>query len=98
MSESQTAKIIEAVPGIDRQDASVCTMLCTLMRSLAEDEDAIEVIGAPSPESVAFHVHCSPDDVPRLIGNRGHTARAVRAILKAIASKNGRKYTLIIAE
>lgn len=88
----------QAIPGIDSREVVVRDMLSTLMRALAAAEDKVEVICVEISEGVAFHVHCSPADVGKLIGDRGRTARAVRAILKAIASKNGRKYTLIIAQ
>ena len=88
----------EAASAADPRDLKVRDMLLVVMRSLVDAEDKLEIAHIAAAEGAAFQVRCAPLDVGKLIGKSGRTARAIRTILSASAAKNGRRYTLDIAQ
>ena len=98
MTEMLVRTPAETVAAADPKDLKVRDMLLTLMRSLVDAEDKLEVALIATAEGAAFQVRCAALDVGKLIGKSGRTARAIRTILSASAAKNGRRYTLDIAE
>jgi predicted RNA-binding protein YlqC (UPF0109 family) len=88
----------ETVAPADPKDVKVREMLLFVMRSLVDAEDKLEIALLAAAEGAAFQVRCAPLDVGKLIGKSGRTARAIRTILSASAAKNGRRYTLDIAQ
>jgi predicted RNA-binding protein YlqC (UPF0109 family) len=48
--------------------------------------------------STTFELHVAPEDLGKVIGRQGRTARAMRNILSAAASKQGRHVSLDIVE
>ncbi len=57
-----------------------------LARTLVQHPDSVEV-AEPEPGRLELRTH--PDDVGAVIGRRGRTAQAMRAILEAMASAEG---------
>jgi predicted RNA-binding protein YlqC (UPF0109 family) len=88
----------ETAAPADPKDLKVRDMLLVLMRSLVDSEDKLEIALVAAAEGAAFQVRCAPLDVGKVIGKSGRTARAIRTILSASAAKNGRRYTLDIAQ
>jgi predicted RNA-binding protein YlqC (UPF0109 family) len=82
----------------DPRDIKVRDMLLAVMHSLVDQEDKLEMLHIAGADGVAFQVRASSGDVGKLIGKSGRTARAIRTILSASAAKNGRRYTLDIAQ
>ncbi|MCA1833863.1 MAG: KH domain-containing protein [Actinomycetota bacterium] len=62
--------------------------LVFLARSLAEHPDKVSVDVIPGDTSV-FKLHVDPEDLGRIIGRGGRTARAIRQVAKAAAAKCG---------
>lgn len=58
----------------------------------ADDDDAAE-----DPTTV-FELRVSPDDLGKVIGRQGKTARSVRSILSAAGAKQNRRIVLEIIE
>ncbi len=66
-------------------------LLYTIVESLVENKDAIEITeDAPNEEGViVFHLHVAEDDMGRVIGKQGRIAKAIRTIMRSGASRNG---------
>jgi predicted RNA-binding protein YlqC (UPF0109 family) len=46
-----------------------------------------------------FHVHCSPDDVGKVIGKNGRVVSAIRCVVSAVAAKSREKaFVKIVTE
>jgi predicted RNA-binding protein YlqC (UPF0109 family) len=73
-------------------------MLLTLVCSLVDEVDKIELIHIAGDEGMGFQVRSAASDTGKLIGKSGRTARAIRTILGAAAAKTGRRYTLDIVQ
>ena len=69
-----------------------------LAKSLVNNPDAVEVKESEANAAAVFELKVSKDDLGRIIGKQGRTARSIRAILNAAASKLNRKVILEIVE
>ncbi len=82
----------------DPNDLEVRGMLLTIVCSLVDDVDHIELIHIAGEQGMGFQVRSAATDTGKLIGKSGRTARAIRTILSAAAATHGRRYTLDIVQ
>jgi predicted RNA-binding protein YlqC (UPF0109 family) len=68
------------------------------VRSLVDVPEAVEVESEGRDESTVLKLRVAPQDVGKVIGKQGRTARSVRAILDAVGVKRNHRYTLDILE
>jgi predicted RNA-binding protein YlqC (UPF0109 family) len=73
-------------------------MLLCVVRSLVDEADRVELLHVAGDGGMAFQVRSAANDVGKLIGKSGRTARAIRTILSANAARNGRRYSLDIVQ
>jgi predicted RNA-binding protein YlqC (UPF0109 family) len=78
----------------DPRDAEVGTMLRAVLRSLVDVVDELEIVPLADAAGVSFQVHAAAEDMGKLIGKSGRTARAIRTILSGNAAKAGRRYSV----
>ena len=97
MAEILNITVADAMPSVDPRDVQVHDMLLAVIRSLVDEVDKIEFVRISGGEGMAFQVRLAANDVGKLIGKGGRTARAIRCILSGNAAKNGRRYSLDIA-
>jgi hypothetical protein len=69
-----------------------------LARSLVNNPDAVELAEREVEDAAVFELKVAKDDLGRIIGKQGRTARSIRTILNAAASKTNRKVVLEILE
>lgn len=69
-----------------------------LAKSLVSNPDAVEVKESEADASSVFELKVAKDDLGRIIGKQGRTAKSIRTILNAAASKTNRKVVLEIVE
>jgi uncharacterized protein len=60
-----------------------------LARNLVEDPDAVEVTAVEGERSVILQLRVAPDDMGKVIGKGGRTARAIRSIVRAAGTRQG---------
>jgi uncharacterized protein len=58
-----------------------------LVRELVDDPDAVEVIESHDDRGLRYTVHVGPDDMGKVIGKGGRTAKAIRAVVRAAATR-----------
>ena len=63
-------------------------------RSLADHPEQIVVREVPSADGLILHLEAAQDDIGKLIGKQGRTARALRVLLGA-ASVRARRHTVL---
>ncbi len=63
-------------------------------RSLADHPEQIVVREVPSAGGLILHLEAAQDDIGKLIGKQGRTARALRVLLGA-ASARARRHTVL---
>ena len=69
-----------------------------LARELVEKKDAVRVEAIERDRSTVFELMVDPDDLGRVIGRGGKTAKAFRAVLDAAARRDGRRAVLDILD
>ena len=69
-----------------------------LARSLVDDPDAVEVKETQGETASVLELRVAKEDLGRIIGKQGRTAKSIRTILNAAASRANRKVVLEIVE
>ena len=69
-----------------------------LAMALVDSPDDVSVLPSGDSEYVKLELEVAEDDLGRVIGRSGRTARALRTILSAAADKNGQRCSLDIVE
>jgi len=60
-----------------------------LVKALVDEPDGVEVDAIDRRGGVQLEVRVAPGDMGRVIGKRGRTAQAIRAVTRAAAVKDG---------
>ncbi len=69
-----------------------------LARELVDHKDAVHVETIERDRATVFELTVDPDDLGRVIGRGGRTAKAFRAVLDAAARREGRRAVLDILD
>jgi predicted RNA-binding protein YlqC (UPF0109 family) len=69
-----------------------------LARELVDRKDAVQVDVIERDRSTVFELTVDPDDLGRVIGRGGRTAKALRTVLDAAARKQGKRAVLDILD
>lgn len=64
-------------------------LLRHVVSSIVSDPDAVEIEASDDDEALRFDVRVGDGDMGRVIGKRGRTAHAIRALVRAAAAKDG---------
>ncbi len=75
-------------------------VLAYLARQLVGSPEAVgvELSGGEGGAPVRLRLEVAPDDVGRVIGRRGRTAQAIRALTRAAAARDGDEVFVDIAD
>ncbi|NTV13810.1 MAG: KH domain-containing protein [Desulfobulbaceae bacterium] len=66
--------------------------------SLVDDREAVQVSEVERDDTMILELRVAKDDLGKVIGKQGRTARAIRSLLAASASKLNRKARLEIID
>ena len=66
--------------------------------SLVDDREAVQVSEVERDDVTILELRVSKDDLGKVIGKQGRTARAIRSLLSASAAKLNRKVRLEIID
>ncbi len=69
-----------------------------LAKSLVDNPDAVEVRETQGEVASVLELRVAKEDLGRIIGKQGRTAKSIRTILNAAASRVKRKVVLEIVE
>lgn len=69
-----------------------------IARNLVDDPDAVRVSEEHGTGSVVLRLSVAPDDMGKVIGRRGRTARAIRSVVRAAGMKEGISTVVEIVE
>ncbi len=61
-----------------------------LAKALVDNPDKVEVTAVEGEKSVILQLRVDPEDVGKVIGKKGRIAQALRTLVKASATKEGR--------
>ncbi|MFC5861948.1 KH domain-containing protein [Acidicapsa dinghuensis] len=77
---------------------SVDDLVREIAKALVDAPEAVEVETVSREENTVLRLRVAPQDVGKVIGKQGRTARSVRTILGAVSMKMHHRYTLDILE
>jgi len=69
-----------------------------LAKSLVTNPDAVEVKETHTDVASVFELRVAREDLGRIIGKQGRTAKSIRTLLNAAASSGNRRVVLEIVE
>ena len=69
-----------------------------LARQLVDRPDAVRVESITRDDAVVLRLHVAPEDVGKVIGRQGRTARALRTVVRASAARSRRRVVLEIVD
>ena len=69
-----------------------------LAKALVNDPAAVAVTESEREDTAVFELKVAKEDLGRVIGRQGRTAKSIRTLLNAAASKTNRKVILEIVE
>jgi predicted RNA-binding protein YlqC (UPF0109 family) len=69
-----------------------------LAQQLVNHPDAVEVKETQGDTASVLELKVARDDIGRVIGKQGRTAKSIRTILNAVASRTNRRVVLEIIE
>jgi len=69
-----------------------------IVKLIVDRPDDVEIREIPGERVVIYEVRVNKEDVGKVIGKQGRTAKAIRTILAAISLKRGKKVVVEILE
>jgi len=77
---------------------SMKELIDAIARALVDDSDAVVVSEIDGEQTTVIELKVAKDDIGKVIGKQGRTARAMRTILGAASTKIGKRTVLEILE
>jgi predicted RNA-binding protein YlqC (UPF0109 family) len=77
---------------------SIQAMIEYIATSLVDDRNSVDVREATKEDYVVMELTVRPEDLGKVIGKNGQTARAIRTLVNAAASRAGEKIIFEIKE
>lgn len=71
-------------------------LIKTIVTNLVDNEDDVEISQLDGTYSSIIEVKVNKDDVGKIIGKEGNTAKSIRTILKAVGKKHNKVFKLEI--
>jgi predicted RNA-binding protein YlqC (UPF0109 family) len=69
-----------------------------IAQSLVDQPDAVSVNEVDQDDAIIFELRVAKEDLGKVIGKQGRTAKAIRTLLAAAAGKTNKKARLDILE
>ena len=73
-------------------------LVAHIARSLVDQPELVKVTQTETDESIAIELSVAQEDLGKVIGKQGRTARAMRSLLAATAAREGKNSRLDILE
>lgn len=69
-----------------------------IAREIVDDPDAVEVTETHDDRGTLLSLRVAPDDMGKVIGRAGRTARALRAVIRAAGTRSGEHASVEIVD
>jgi len=81
---------------MSREANEMKDLLVLIASSLVSEPDAVRVEPKDRGHTVLLELHVAPDDMGKVIGRQGRRAQAIRAVMKAKATKCNKRVVVDI--
>ncbi len=82
----------------EQETSTMKTLVQYMAEALVDESDKVNVNVVAGENSIILELKVAPDDVGKVIGKSGRTAKAMRTILSAAATKLKKRSILEIVE
>ena len=72
--------------------------LLRIIQLMVDDPDDVVLEEIPGREATVLELQVAPDDLGKVIGRQGRTARSLRSLLSARSDQDGERYEFEILE
>ena len=69
-----------------------------IAREIVDEPDAVEVTETHDDRGTLLSLHVAPDDMGKVIGRAGRTARALRTVIRAAGTRSGEHASVEIVD
>jgi len=76
--------------GVVGSEVDMKDLLEYLAKALVDNPDSVEVTSVEGERSIILQLRVDPEDVGKVIGKKGRIAQAMRTLIKASATREGR--------
>lgn len=83
---------------MDESTESVVELVEVIAKSLVDEPEEVSVEAVEGSQSCVLELSVHADDLGKVIGRRGRTAKSIRTLLGAVSMKHDHRYTLEILE
>ncbi len=83
---------------MDEQAGDMRALIEQIAKALVDEPDQVSVNQIDASQGRVLELKVAPNDLGRVIGKRGRTARAMRNLLGATGMKFNKRFTLEILE
>ena len=73
-------------------------ILETVIKALVDNQEAVKINAVEGEKSVVYEVKVADEDMGKVIGKQGRIAKAIRAMVKAAASRTDKKVIVEIEQ
>ena len=73
-------------------------LLLYIAKNLVDNPDAVSVTESAGEDGTLLELRVAPEDMGKVIGRQGRIAKEIRAIVKAVAQRNGERVTVDIID
>ena len=73
-------------------------LITAIVKGLVDDKESVKLTRDEPGEdgAVVYHIHVAPGDMGRVIGKQGRIAKAIRTVVRAVATKQNERVTVEI--
>jgi uncharacterized protein len=76
----------------------IVEMVELIAKALVDNPDAVSVKAVNGEQVSVLELSVDPDDIGKVIGKKGRTAKSIRTLLGAVGTKLDRRFALEIVE
>ena len=69
-------------------------ILQTIILNLVDDKETVEIKELGEEKSIVFEVKVAQKDMGKIIGKQGRIAKAIRTVMKAVATQEQKKVSV----
>ena len=80
------------------EEHSVKELLLYIARNLVENPDAVTVTEVEGDQELTLELRVAPEDMGKVIGRQGRIAKEIRALMRSVAQRQGRKISVDIVD
>ena len=78
--------------------AGMKELLTYIARNLVDNPDAVSVTEYPGESETVLELRVAPEDMGKVIGRQGRIAKEIRALMRAVAQRQGTKVSVEIVD